>query len=223
MIKNLKHTNILFLEDNEEFAKNTIKLIKMYVKDVFHVVSIKDALDCYEKENINIIISDLKVEDGIALEFIEKIREQDREIPIVILSAHTDENFLLKAIPLNIALYGVKPIDFDEFENILKKCAELMNNNKIPINSKENIFYDKLKKVIVKEELEIDLNKKELDFIELLIKNRNGITTKDDLAEVVWGNSPMTDPALKNFFLRFRKKAGNNCFVTVHNVGYKLP
>jgi len=223
MIKNLKNANILFLEDNMEFAQNTIKLIKLYSQNVFHVVSIKDALECYEKENIDVIISDLKVEDGIALEFIEKVRAQNVDIPIVILSAHTDENFLLKAIPLNIALYGVKPIDFDEFENILKKCAKMLNNNKIDINADANIFYDKLKKVILKDNESIDLNKKELDFIELLIKNKNGITTKDNVAEVVWENSTMTDAALKNFFLRLRKKVGNECFVTVHNVGYKLP
>ena len=223
MIKNLKNANILFLEDNLEFAENTIKLIKLYAQNVFHVVSIKDALECYENEKVDVIISDLKVEDGIALEFIEKIREQDRDIPIVIISAHTDEDFLLKAIPLNITLYGVKPIDFDEFEMILKKCAKLLNDNKIALNEDANLFYDKLQKVIIKDNISIDLNKKEVDFVELLIKNRNGITTKDNLSETVWENAIMTDAALKNFFLRFRKKVGNECFITVHNVGYKLP
>ena len=222
-MENLKEKTVLFLEDNLAFAEDTKKFLAHYVKNIVHVTSMKDALEKFESEEIDFILSDLKVEDGIALLFIENIRKINTKVPIVVLSAHKDEAFLLKAIPLNIALYGVKPIDFDEFENILKKCAKMLNNNKIDINADENIFYDKLKKVILKDNESIDLNKKELDFIELLIKNKNGITTKDNVAEVVWENSTMTDAALKNFFLRLRKKVGNECFVTVHNVGYKLP
>ena len=71
----------------------------------------------FQNNEIDIIISDLKVKDGLALSFIEQIRSINKEIPIVVLSAHKDEEFLLKAIPLGLTSYEIKPINFSDFKN----------------------------------------------------------------------------------------------------------
>ena len=44
---NLKSLNILFLEDNREFAKNTIELLEMFFNEIFHATTVKNSLKLY--------------------------------------------------------------------------------------------------------------------------------------------------------------------------------
>jgi DNA-binding response OmpR family regulator len=223
MYKDLKYIKILFLEDNIEFAQNTIKLLHLYVDNIIHVTNMKEALKSFENEHIDMIISDLKVEDGIALGFIEKVRQTDTTIPIVVLSAHKDESFLFKAIPLGLTYYAIKPIDFNEFELILKKCSDIFKKNKKDLYYlKDEKYYNKNKKIITDGDTQIALSKKEALFIELLLENKDGIIKKDKIDDILWANEIMTESALKNFFLRVRKKLGKEFFYTIQNVGYRL-
>jgi DNA-binding response OmpR family regulator len=222
-MKNLKQKKILFLEDNIPFANDTIRFLNHYVKEVIHVEDMEKAWQKFNEESIDIILSDLKVKDGIALSFIEEIRKINSTVPIVVLSAHKDEELLLKAIPLGLTTYAIKPINFKEFEKVLSKCSEILklqNQNKIFV--KDDTFYDKGRKLILVKEKEISLTKKEAEFLELLIENKNAIVTKEMIDNVIWENDTMSEPALKNFLLRIRKKTYRDLFYTIQGVGYRL-
>lgn len=221
--KNLKHKRVLFLEDNVSFAEHTIQFLELYVKEVIHCTSMKKAYEVFEDEHLDCIFTDLKVDDGIALNFIEKIRQVNLTIPIIVMSAHKDESFLLKSIPLGLTSYELKPINFEKFKSILEKCSEVIerNNEKI-VHIKDNIYYDYNRKLILKDDESIILSKKESVFIELLIENKNGVISKEKISEVVWENDIMSESALKNFLLRVRKKIAKKLFYTIQNVGYRL-
>lgn len=221
--KSLNYKTVLFLEDNISFAEHTIRFLELYVKDVFHCTSIKGGLELFDKNEIDFIISDLKVDDGIALSFIEQIRSMNKTIPIVVLSAHKDEEFLLKSIPLGLTAYEIKPISFITFKALLKKCAASLELDDVNILLvKNNIFYDFNKKLLIKDSVDIKLSQKEALFIELLIKNKNRIITKEDIEDIIWEEKKMSDSALKNFLLRIRKKVGKDFLFTIQNVGYRL-
>jgi len=223
MYKDLKHISVLFLEDNEVFAKNTIKLLNLYINNITHVTSMTKALEVFKTKPIDMIISDLKVDDGIALSFIEEVRKTNTTIPIVVLSAHKDEDFLLKAIPLGLTCYSLKPIDFTEFETILQKCSAILEKTKKELLFlKDNKYYNKSKKLVEDGDTNIVLSKKEAQFIELLLEHKNGVVSKEKVAEVIWEDKVMSESALKNFFLRIRKKLGKEFFYTIQNIGYRL-
>lgn len=220
-MNSLKNFTALFLEDNETFAEHTIYFLELYLNKVIHCVSMKDALESFQKYSIDIIISDLKVLDGLALSFIEQIRDMNKEIPIVVLSAHKDEEFLLKAIPLGLISYQIKPINFTDFKNVLHKCSQAIHGHSL-VSVKDGILYDYNKKLIYKNNEEILLSKKEFSFVELLLKNKNSVTTKDEINNCIWENEYMSESALKNFLLRVRKKVGKDFFYTIQNIGYRL-
>lgn len=221
--KSLKNKTVLFLEDNEEFASNTIKLLELYFKEVIHCVSIKSAKKLFDEiKEIDIILSDLKVNDGIALEFIKKVREENKEIPIAVLSAHKDEQFLLEAIPLGLLMYMVKPISFEEFEKFVKEAVNFFAQKTDLYYIDDNIYYDNKRKSVFMDNNEISLTKKEIDFIELLLKNKNKITTKEDIETYVWKKDSMSEAALKKYDIASSKKIGKNIIVTIQSIGYKL-
>jgi DNA-binding response OmpR family regulator len=217
----LKELNILFLEDNEGFAKNTIDFLNIYFKAVFHSSTIDKALKRFNQNRIDVIISDINVSDGNGLDFIEKIRKCDSNVPIIVLSAHKDENFLFKAIPLNITSYELKPISYDGFMLLLNKLLFKFESRGV-VNICDGLDYDFSLFQLIKVDQQISLTKKEIKLIELMLMSEKKVVTKDMIQNIVWEDELMSDSGLKNLIFRLRKKVGKDFILTVQDVGYKF-
>lgn len=223
MLERLKDKTILFLEDNSDFAKNTIALLQIFVKTVYHASTIKEALGIFQSHPIDIIISDIKLKQENGLDFITHLRTKNSSIPIVIISGHKDEAFLFRSIPLNLTAYLLKPIKYNELIETLTLCSEkIAPAEKWYIEIKEGWQYNTKSKVLEKEGIAYTLNKKESLFIETLIKNRDQIVTKEMLYVAVWQYEEMSDAAISNFIVRFRKRFGKEFIQTLPNLGYRL-
>ena len=217
----LNELNLLLLEDNIEFANNTIDTLNLHFKKVLHATNIKDALVLFENSRVDVIISDIKVEDGNGLDFISKVRESDNQIPVIVLSAHKDEDFLFKAIPLKILSYELKPLSYDALNLVLQKIAKKFNpQDKVIIG--KNLYYSYVTRELYENNIPIPLTKKEILFLELLLKNENTLVSIALIQRDVWEEKAMGEGALKNLIFRFRKKVKEDFLTTVTNVGYKL-
>ena len=64
LLERLKDKSILFLEDNIEFAYNTIVLFDVFVRKVYHAKTVSEAETLLAHETIDIIISDIKLKKG---------------------------------------------------------------------------------------------------------------------------------------------------------------
>lgn len=217
----LKTLTILFVEDNEAFARNTIDFLQIYFGKVLHSKTIKDALRLFETEALDLILSDIKVEDGNGLEFIEKVRHTNKEIPIIVMSAHKEEELLLKAIPLGILAYEVKPIHYESFLSLLKKISQHFKERS-SFQISPTLLYDYKTKELLLDKKVIALTKKEMLFIELLLKYPQQIVSNHMIQNDVWEQTIMSDSAIKNLIFRLRKKVNQEFVQTIHGVGYKL-
>lgn len=222
-MEDLREYNILFLEDNITFAENTITFLKMYFNHIYYTSSIESAVEMYRNKDIHMIISDIKLNNENGLDFVSKIREMDKDIPIIVLSAHKDEDFLFKAIDLNITAYKVKPMKYNDYMELFEKCIPILQDLYGGIvHIKDNIYYDSNTKVIIKNKNLVPLSKKEILFMELLLKNKKRIITKQMMIDEVWKSENMTEAAFKNFLLRLRKKCDKDFLITVSGFGVKL-
>jgi len=217
----LKTFNLLFLENNKEFALNTIQTLEFFFNTIYHTSTIKKALEIYSDYRVDVIISDVKVNDGNGLEFIKKVRAEDKDIPIVILSAHKDEEFLFQAITLNLLSYELKPLSYNDFLQVLDKIDKQLNINETFL-LEQDISYNFITKELTVFNENIRLTKKEILFLELLAKNSTKVLTYELIQKNVWEENTMTISALKNFILRLRKKAKITQLLSLANIGYKL-
>lgn len=223
MIEKLKDKNILFLEDNVEFAENTLILLNVFVKNVYHSLTISDAEHILDTQHIDIIICDIKLKNESGLDFIENFRKLDKTTPIVIISGHKDETFLFKAIPLELTDYLLKPIKYDKLMESLNKCSDKLSfNNKEKIHIKNGYYYSKENKIVIKDGKNFTLNKKEVLFMELLSSNLNRLITKEMIFASVWEFEEMSNAALTNFILRIRKRFGKDFIYTIPELGFKV-
>mgnify|MGYP005992636719 CR=1 FL=1 len=223
--KILKNLNILYIEDEETIRINIKKTLELFSENIFDVENISKAKDILSKNRIDIIISDINLPDTSGIEFIKELRKTDKTIPVILLSAYTDREYLLEATKLKLVDYLTKPIDFRNLNNALQKCVEeILDNSRYMITFKNNIQYNVSHNYLIdNNKEEIHLTNKELDLLNFLIKNNNRICSADELKSAIWDDYlEATDSALKNLLNKLRKKIGKESIINISGVGYKL-
>ncbi len=222
-LEKLKTLTILYAEDEEGIRKNITDSLKYYMKDVYEASNGQEAYDIYKEKKPDIILSDIHMPIMDGIEFVKKLRKEDRSTPVVMITAHTDKKYLLEAVELHMEKYIVKPLELDELFDILKKCVNVLKINDITIlevDSNYSYDYDR-KELLYKDEV-IILNKKEMSFLELLISNQNRVVTYEELQEYVWADDIMTDSALRSLVRNLRKKLPTDLIFNLSGIGYRL-
>lgn len=219
--KILSNLTILYAEDNIIVRDLITKILKIIFKNVIVAKNGEEAIALYNQEKIDIILLDyiMPIVDGCHVA--NEIRKVDEDIPIIIASGHTDEEKLLKAIDLNIIKYIKKPINFNDLDDALyKSVVKLKKLNRLYVNLGESVKYDSINKIIINpQNLEIKLTKQEIKLIELLIKNKNSLVSKDLIIENLF-DKDAEDNTVRNLIYRTRKKISPKKIETIKDLGY---
>ena len=220
MNKILKTLKILIVEDEKKLAS----LLKESILDsFFKVIIAKDGDEGLKKYNSfkpDIIITDIMMPFCDGLEMTQKIKELDENIPIIVLSAHSDKEKLLKAIDLGINKYFIKPFDPEELLEHINKLALKLNKQK-QSKLKEDFIFDNNSLSLYKNNTLISLTKREKELFYLLIKHKNQLVTSQDLKENLW-NSEVNDEALRTFIKRVRIKTSKDLIENISGQGYLI-
>lgn len=222
----LKNLNILYVEDEENIRINIKKVLLLLCENVFDASSIEEAKEILKNQRIDIVISDINLPDTDGITFVKELRKTDKTIPVILLSAFTDTQYLLEATKLKLVDYLTKPIDFKTLNNALQTCVEeILDNSRYLILFQNNIQYNVLHKKLIdlNTKEEIPLTSKELELLSFLIKNNNRIVSSEELKSNIWEDYfEATDSALKNLLNKIRKKIGKESIINISGVGYRL-
>lgn len=222
-LEKLKNCTILYAEDEIGIRENIADSLRYYVKEIIEASNGEEAFLLYEEKKPDIILTDIHMPILNGIEFVKKVRENNRDIPVIMITAHTDKEYLLQAVELHMEKYIIKPIDFDELIQSLETCVNLLEVNKqIVLNVDSDYIYNYDRKELKYKEKNLILNKKELMFLEVLIKNQKRIVTYDELQEYVWGDDVMTDSALRSLVRNLRKKLPSDIIYNLSGVGYRF-
>lgn len=218
----MKNLKVLIVEDEQELAK----LIRVSIKDYFNRVIIASdgliGLEKFRSFKPDIVISDITMPSLDGLEMCKKIKEQNSKIPIVILSAYSQKEKLLKAIDIGINKYFIKPFDPEEFIEYLKTLANSINKEK-KVYLKEGFFFDNSTNNLYNEDKTlINLTKREKDFIILLIENINTIVKLEIIKEYLWDEESISDERVRTFIKRLRAKTSKSLIENVSSAGYMI-
>lgn len=216
----LKTLKILIVEDEKRLAK----LLKEAISDhFFSVVIAKDGhegLKKFKSFKPDIIITDIMMPLCDGLDMTIKIKELDSFIPIIILSAHSDKEKLLKAIDVGISKYFIKPFDPEDLLEYINKVAPTLHKQK-EIQLKENFIFDNNSMSLYKDNTLITLTKREKEFLYLLIKNKNAIVSNQQIKQILW-NEEVNDERLRTFIKRLRLKTSKSIVENISSQGYLI-
>ena len=121
-IKKLKEFKILFVEDEKDIIDIiSDTLFRLDVK--FELASNgKEGLEkLYKNPDINLIVTDINMPIMNGLDMLKAIRDKNIITTCIVMSAHTEKEYKIRAHNLDVKHYIVKPFDFIEFLDIVYK------------------------------------------------------------------------------------------------------
>ena len=218
-----KNIKILFVEDEENIRANAISYLKRLFDEVYEAKDAFEAFEIVQYKKPHIIITDINMPKINGLDMVKKIREKDINTKIIVLSAYTKTQYLLEAVELGLEKYLVKPIKHETLFPILNSCVNKIKNNNANLKFfSENCFFDIFNKQLFKNDVEIKLTNKEVDFLTLLCEKKNQIVCYSIIQEIVWQDDFMSEDAIRCVARNLRKKLPENCLENISKVGYKI-
>jgi DNA-binding response OmpR family regulator len=221
--KLLKSKTVLYVEDDITLQKNIVDTLSHFFGKVLMASDGDDGYSIYiENQNrIDLIITDINMPNTDGISFSKAIREYDKNLPIIIISAYTNTDYLLDSIDLNIIKYITKPFTTKKIIALLDRLLEYFElHAHIIIDENTKLDYESGELILTNRK--IKLTKKETVFMKLLAEN--SIVTYDMMYEYMWDydKSPSSD-AIKSFIRKFKKKLPPNLTIrNQHSVGYYL-
>ena len=190
----------ILIVDDEKIEREGLKyLLSMDEgqRKVFEASNGKQALQILRTEEIQLLLTDIKMPHMDGLELSRKAKEEKPDLQVVIFSGYSDFSFAQEAIRYGVTEYILKPVDPDDFHSVIKKVEEKINTQKqkeireqkeqnfLQQYFLQNYLYSGDKEILNKAEDLIDLEKWESWHCGILIETNQVFfdTSVDELQE----------------------------------------
>jgi two-component system copper resistance phosphate regulon response regulator CusR len=178
---------ILIIEDDHRLSESISSSLE---KEGYQCTSAFDgqmALKFFETESYHLVVLDLNLPKINGIELCKKFREVNPQVPILIITAFSDIESKMEAFDLGADDYLVKPFHLKELSAKVKVFLKRAEQTILESGYQYmDIHVDPNRKTVVREGKSINLTPKEYGLLEYLLKNRNRIISKDELARNLW-------------------------------------
>jgi len=224
-------SRVLIIEDEPDIRKTIDYNLKKESFDVLQASSIAEGEKILASEKIDVIILDLMLPDGSGLTLCRDIKSdpKTKDIPVIILTAKTEEVDRLVGFELGADDYVTKPFSVRELilrvKAIMKRGVSILENIKEAQDTfgELTVNYDEHQAYI--NDQEISLTALEFKLLKHLINRKGRVQTRDQLLEDVWGySSNVTTRTVDTHIKRLREKLGlvGDHIQTIRGVGYRF-
>lgn len=119
---------VLFIDDEVAILKTYKRLLRNFNVEGFYAKNSDEAYAIYETQNIDLIISDYRLEQETGLDFLNDIRKEDKKVSMLIISGYAEEDFIESAMDTKVIQgYLLKPLSSLDFKKIIDDYIEHTN------------------------------------------------------------------------------------------------
>ncbi len=217
----LKQLTLLYVEDDDSIRQKYCIPLRLLFKTVYEAVDYESSLELYSTKSPDIILVDINLGELSGIDIVKNIREKDFTIPIVFLTAHYDNKYLLEVANLQIDGYIVKPLDIDKLQQAMYNCLKKIDTISI-VSLDSSLTYNQNTNELFENNIKVVLGKKENTLLNLLLKNKDKTISRDQLEYEVWKENSVSDSSIKNLIGNLRKKIGKEKIVNILGIGWKI-
>jgi DNA-binding response OmpR family regulator len=226
----MTNLTLLYAEDDAQSRETYAFVLEEYFSEVYLAKDGREALDLFHEKKPDVLLLDISMPFMSGLDVAKFVRTTNKDIPIIMLTAHAEQKNLLTAIPLGLSEYLLKPInDKSLIETVLKVISEIQVSNIISI--REKLRWNKINSNLFYNDENIKLTKIENKLMTLLITSIGVYFTHDSLIIQIWDDeipNASYDNKLHQLVYRLNKKINavtNSSIPLIENsytLGYRI-
>ena len=217
---------LLVVEDDRELNKTVCDYLNQNGYEAVGCLNANEAYDAmYGGGLFDLIISDIMMPEIDGFEFAETVREINREIPILFMTAREDFASKRRGFKAGIDDYMVKPVDLEE---LLLRVEALLRRAKIAASKRLTVgglVLDAEERTVYLNGGEIPLTVREFNLIYKLLSYPKKTFTRSQLMDEFWDSASTSGPRTVDVYITKLRDKFSGCddfeIVTVHGLGYK--
>lgn len=220
--------NALLAEDD----KNLGVILKKYLEAKDIPVTLcpngEEALKAFESGGFNFCIFDVMMPSMDGFTLAKEIKKIDKRVPIIFLTAKTNQKDVIDGLKLGADDYITKPFSMDE---LLLRIHAVFNRTSMDIPAPTSFklgsyTFDAPRHLLIKGEESRKLTSKEADLLLLLCENMNETLERTIALRKVWYEDSYFNARSMDVYItklrKYFKDEPNVELVNVHGVGFKL-
>ena len=217
---------ILLVEDEPTINR----MISNYlINEGYQVIQAYDgdqALALFQIGGFHLVCLDIMLPKKSGWEVATLIRKKSK-VPIIMMSALSDEEDIIKGYDLKVDDYITKPFNprvlMAKINNMLERIGETSFSSNDTFET-HHLIVDLKKHLIYLDQEKLDLSRKEYDLFKTLIMHEKVIMSRENLHKSVWGSGVKSEPRLVDTYIKkIRKQIQPYDFIkTVFGVGYRF-
>ena len=214
----LKDKTALYIEDEMDVLENISTLLSNFFKSFLKASSGEEGYEIFKNHDIDLLLVDIELPKMNGIELIKKIRKTHKDLPIVVISAYTKTDYLLESVELKPDKYIVKPLTSRKIHQLLQVLnSDFLDSNLLTLD--KDIYLDRENYLLKVKDGDINLNKKELEFLVTLAKKK--MITYDEVYEL-WEDDIPSGNAVRSFVKILRKKLPDDFIKNKSSIGYYI-
>jgi len=223
--KKIKDISILLAEDETELRDYLVEYLQLFFVKVYWAKDGQDAYMIYLDKHPDIIITDINmpIMDGLSL--ISKIRQRDKDTKVVVMSAHSEEEKLLRAVELHLETYLIKPIKTDKLKSVLFESVESLRKQSKRIYIQQSVYWNNTSDTLWENGEQVLLKARETLLLKLLCSKVNQAVTAESIFYTIYKDNEekeFSGDSVTSLMKRVRSKLPKDVIKNVYGAGYKI-
>lgn len=217
---------ILMVEDDDLLSKGIAFALEKDNHKVFSVYDYQEGYSIFLKDKFDLVLLDINLPDGSGTQLCTKMR-QISDVPIIFITANDTEQDMIRGFQQGCDDYIAKPFSLNVLKqriNAVLRRTGIMDKDSIKHG---DLVIDLKRFMVLKAGQSVRLTAKEFKLLELLVKNKGQVLTRQIILEKLWdaeGNF-VDENALSVNIRRLRQKLEDNphqpaYIITVFGIGY---
>lgn len=206
----MSKASILLVEDDEKLAGVIRKGLEEKDYAVSQSFDGQMALRLFEGGSFDLVITDLILPKINGLDLCKAIREKDKYIPIIMLTALGTTDDKVEGFDAGADDYLVKPFDFRELfvriKTLLKRAGVQRVDQKDSILRYADLEVNTDQKKAFRSGIEVSLTPKEYNLLEYLVRNPEKVLSRDEISRDVWGVNFDTGTNFIDVYINYLRK-----------------
>ena len=216
-------TKILIVEDEIDIREGISEYLSEVGYDVMVAEDGQEGIDLFKSNEFDLVLLDIMLPKINGFGVLSQIREIS-DVPVMMLTAMTDDYSQIMSFNEKADDYITKPFSVvvlhKRIEALQRRIQGRQQNNKCIYKDVEVDFLGFCAK---KDNNPVDLKPKEIKLLELLIKHKNQVLTRNQMLDSLWEiDEAPADRVIDVYIKNLRKKLDLDCITTVKGIGYKF-
>ncbi len=210
---------ILLLEDDKLFNETLQDFLEEEGFELDYALDPYSALELTYKHIYDLYLFDVNLPYESGFDLLHKLRQSGDTTPTIFLTSRNDKASLAEGFESGADDYMKKPIDLDELLLRITALLRRQSRNEKVIIGEYSL--DMLSKTLYKGEEALDVTKKAVELLVLLVKSNGEVVSSDEIKSRLWAaGQHASDGALRVYITQLKKYFSGH-IVNIRGIGYR--